>query len=156
MLKPPGHDDLASRMDPTKIRARKFNTGKAARGPAQGSSEIDNIWTETPEQKAKRLKDEMMGVAKANTGAEANRMLSKEKDRETARRIKEQTEQTRGKSLYEQHQKTSKKEDDDPSKRAFDYQKDMAGGARLGNAQKREMLNRAKDFGSKFSGGSYL
>lgn len=156
MLNPPQQDDLAARMDPTKIRARKFNTGKGARGSAQGSGEIDSIWTETPEQKAKRLKDEMMGVSKAKTGSEASRVVSKKEDKETAKRIREQAEQARGKSLYEHHQKISKKEDDDPSKRTFDYQKDMGGGKTVGHTQKREMLNRAKDFGSKFSGGSYL
>ena len=32
----------------------------------------------------------------------------------------------------------------------------MAGGRGIGHAQKREMLKRAADVGSRFSGGSYL
>lgn len=63
----------------------------------------------------------------------------------------------RGGSLYQAHQQSTPKEkEDDPSKRAFDREKDIAGGMKIGHAQKREMLNRAKDFGSRFSGGSYL
>lgn len=159
MLVPPKQDDLAARMDPTKLRARKFNSGKGAKGGGQGGAGggIDAIWTETPEQKAKRLKDEMMGVSKPASGADAGKAASKREDEETARRIRDNLDKNRGKSLFEQHQKTSKAEDDDPSKRKFDYQKDMgSGGAQLGHSQKKEMLNRAKDFGSKFSGGSFL
>ncbi|KAF2096592.1 hypothetical protein NA57DRAFT_67277 [Rhizodiscina lignyota] len=156
MLNPPQQDDLAARMDPTKIRARKFNTGKGARGPTQGSKEIDSIWTETPEQKVKRLRDEMMGVSKAKTGPEASRVANKKEDQETARRLREQSEKSRGESLFEQHKKMNKKEEDDPSKRAFDYQKDMAGGTKIGHAQRKEILNRAKDFESKFSSGGFL
>ena len=52
--------------------------------------------------------------------------------------------------------KAEKQEEDDPTKRAFDYQKDMGSGNKIGHAQKAEMLKKAKDFGSRFSGGSYL
>lgn len=59
--------------------------------------------------------------------------------------------------MYEQHQGSTKKEkEDDPSKRAFDYEKDMGGGMKIGHAQRKEMLNKAADFGSRFSKGSYL
>ena len=63
MMMPPKQDDLAARMDPTKIRARGFNTGKSARAPQPGG-EDNSAWHETPEQKQKRLADEMMGVSK--------------------------------------------------------------------------------------------
>jgi hypothetical protein len=46
--------------------------------------------------------------------------------------------------------------DDDPSKRVFDREKDMGSGMRIGHTQRKEMLNKASDFSSKFSGGSYL
>lgn len=50
-------------MDPSKQRARGFNTGKGAKGP--NSKEEDNsAWYETPEQKQRRLQEEMMGSAK--------------------------------------------------------------------------------------------
>jgi hypothetical protein len=46
-------------------------------------------------------------------------------------------------------------EDDDPSKRAFDREKDI-GGSLLGKSQQKEMMKRASNFSSKFSGGKYL
>lgn len=66
-------------------------------------------------------------------------------------------EKTRGASLLDQHQTTKPEEkEDDPSKRAFDREKDMGHGGRLGNAERKEMLNKAANFSSKFAGGSYL
>lgn len=158
MLNPPQQDDLAARMDPTKIRPRKFNTGKAGRPPAGGGggNEIDAIWTETPEQKAQRLKNSVMGVSSSTSSTVSATQRStesrKQEDIETAQRL----EKARGKSLLETHQgRKDKEEEDDPSKRAFDYEKDV-GGARVGHAQKKELLGRAKEFGSRFSGGNYL
>lgn len=64
MTMPPTQDDLAARMDPSKIRARGFNTGKGARARAAGDgNDGSSTWHETPEQKRKRLADEVMGVA---------------------------------------------------------------------------------------------
>ena len=63
MMMPPKQDDLAARLDPTKQRPRGFNTGKGARAPS-ALGEDSSSWNETPEQKQKRLADEMMGVSK--------------------------------------------------------------------------------------------
>ncbi|KAL2353165.1 hypothetical protein BJ546DRAFT_881704 [Cryomyces antarcticus] len=160
MMVPPKQDDLSARMDPTKLRARKFNTGKGAKAPNPAGGE-NTIWTETPEQKRKRLADEVMGVAapasSANGRAGEARSKRDIEQEETARRIREHDERTRGKSLYTEHAKTKPQEkEDDPSKRAFDREKDIGGGMKIGHAQRKEMLNRAADFGSRFSGGSYL
>jgi Protein of unknown function (DUF3752) len=66
-------------------------------------------------------------------------------------------EKNRSKSLYQEHQSAGPREkEDDPSARAFDREKDIAGGRRIGHAQKKEMLNRAAQFGSRFSSGSFL
>ena len=48
------------------------------------------------------------------------------------------------------------KEEDDPSKRAFDYERDMGGGPKMGHAQRRDMIGRAGNIGSRFSQGGYL
>ncbi|KAF2403860.1 hypothetical protein EJ06DRAFT_297612 [Trichodelitschia bisporula] len=156
MLVPPKQDDLAARMDPTKIRAKKFNTGRAA-GASAGGGGIDTVWTETPEQKRKRLENEVLGVA-APAHSTAKQVKPRAKDEEeTARRIKEHTEKHRGKSLYDQHQKSTPQDlEDDPSKRAFDREKDIASGTRIGHTQRKDLVNRAADFGSRFSGGGYL
>ncbi|GAB7347413.1 hypothetical protein MBLNU459_g4337t2 [Dothideomycetes sp. NU459] len=150
MMVPPTQDDLAARMDPSKVRARGFNTGKAARpaAAAAGAGGMDTAWTETPEQKLKRLQDEAMGVdSKAGPGSAGFDARAYEKTREKeerARRIREHTDT-----------KPEEKEDD-PSKRAFDREKDMGHGGRMGHAQRKEMLSKAANFSSKFAGGSYL
>mgnify|MGYP002716686178 CR=1 FL=1 len=92
MMLPPKQDDLAARMDPTKIRARKFNTGRGARAPNQGGGGIDGVWTETPEQKRKRLENEVLGIAApaAAGGSDTSRDHRKDAEaEETARRIGE-------------------------------------------------------------------
>ncbi|EON62110.1 hypothetical protein W97_01329 [Coniosporium apollinis CBS 100218] len=159
MMVPPKQDDLAARMDPTKTRARKFNTGRSARAPGQSGGGIDGVWTETPEQKRKRLENEVMGVTAPAAAGEPDSGRDRRKDaeaEETARRIREHNK-SRGGSLYEQHKaQTPKDKEDDPSKRAFDREKDIAGGMKIGHAQRKEMLNRAADFGSRFAGGKYL
>ena len=63
MLAPPSQGDWTSRIDPTKLKNRRFNTGKGARAPNQILQPENTLWTETPEQKRRRLQDEVMGVA---------------------------------------------------------------------------------------------
>lgn len=70
-------------------------------------------------------------------------------------------EKTRGPSLYASHQAQSRKavnkeEEDDPSSRPFNREKDIASGAQVEHIKRREMIGRAADFGSKFSGGNFL
>jgi hypothetical protein len=156
MTMPPTQDDLAARMDPTKTRARKFNSGKSA-GTTGGMS---SAWTETPEQKLKRLQDEAMGITSSSThnpSAAPESRRSKEEERR-ARKMREKIDAARGKSLVEQHQSKGegKEKEDDPSKRAFDYEKDMAVQGGLNHKQKREMLSKSKGFGDRFSSGSFL
>ncbi|KAJ4345394.1 uncharacterized protein N0V89_011524 [Didymosphaeria variabile] len=154
MTMPPTQDDL-SRMDPTKMRARKFNTGKSAGGGGGGSMDV---WTETPEQKLKRLQDEAMGIsAHSNSSTSKKELRRNREEEEKAQKLREKIDGSRGKSLVEQHQaKGGKEKEDDPSKRVFDYGKDMSLGTKVSHKQKREMLNKAKGFSDRFSSGSYL
>ncbi|MCJ1228408.1 hypothetical protein MMC12_005069 [Toensbergia leucococca] len=161
MLVPPKQNDWSSRVDPTKLRNRKFNSGKGSKAPAQKGGRADDmsLWTETPEQKRQRLEDEIMGVRRpAQLEGEEGKQGWKEREaKETDRRIREYNEKNRNTSLYSAHKKAGPKEkEDDPSARAFDWEKDMGSGAKIGHAQKRELLNRAADFGSRFEGGNYL
>ncbi|KAI4171415.1 MAG: hypothetical protein LQ343_004271 [Gyalolechia ehrenbergii] len=194
MLIPPSQDDWSARIDPTKLRNRKFNAGKGAKAPPSsrgtaGKGDSNALWTETPEQKRQRLEDEMMGVKKpaqlvdASDEAGRRRDRNEEEKRETERRIREFNvcdtnlslgksllfggtfanvdgylqEKNRGASLYEEHRKQVPKEkEDDPSKRTFDKEKDMGGGMKIGHAKRKEMMNKAADFGSRFAGGKYL
>lgn len=165
MLVPPTSSDWSSRIDPTKLKNRKFASGKGSKAPADKSGGISAIWTETPEEKRQRLEDEVLGRKDAATSARAaagpreGRVESRE-ERETARRIREYNEKARGRSLYAEHEEMkgaeAKEKEDDPSKRGFDREKDMALGGRLGNGEKKELLAKAKDFGSRFQRGKYL
>ena len=100
-----------------------------------------------------------MGVKKpAQLGPEVKTDRRKEEEaREMDRRIREYNEKNRSTSLYDEHKKAVPKEkEDDPSARAFDKEKDMGMGIKINHAQKRELLNKAKDFGSRFEKGNYL
>ena len=92
MMMPPKQDDLAARMDPTKQRARGFNTGKGARGPP-AVEEDSSAWNETPEQKQKRLANEMMGVSNPSSAGPQKQAQSadKGKDQAAAAKIREHT-----------------------------------------------------------------
>jgi hypothetical protein len=175
MTMPPEQDGLASRMDPSKIRARGFNTGKGAKAPAEKGGD-SSAWHETPEEKRKRLADEMMGISRPAPGApKAAGPSKKEGDEAAARALRERTvgfehleryspsyadnvlqEKARGPSLMDQHQgRKPEQAEDDPSKRAFDREKDMGMGG-IGRTQKKELLKQAGGFSSKFAGGSFL
>jgi hypothetical protein len=156
MTLPPTQDDLAARMDPTKIRARKFNSGKGARAPGGDGM---GVWTETPEQKLKRLQNEALGItAPANSSAASRESRRTKEEEAQLRRIREKVESARGSSLMEQHKDkgTGKEKEDDPSKRGFDYEKDMGIGMKVGHKQRSELLNKAKGFGDRFSSGNFL
>jgi len=156
MTMPPTQDDLAARLDPTKQRARKFNTGKSANAAAGGMS---SAWTETPEQKLKRLQDEAMGIsAPANSAAPSHESRRTKDEERRQRKMREKIDAARGKSLVEQHAEkgAGKEKEDDPSKRAFDYEKDMAVIGTANHKQRREIVKESKGFGDRFSSGRFL
>ncbi|GAP88191.1 putative GPALPP motifs-containing protein 1 [Rosellinia necatrix] len=184
MLAPPSASGPRSAADPTKLKARRFNSGPRANANADGGSgEISSIWTETPEEKRKRLENAVLGrdtgaSSRASGGGGARPRqpdtVAGEDAEARAARIKSFTEATRGRSLYEEHQaaraaagnkgassSSAKRgwvdeEEDDPSKRAFDKEKDMKLGGRINASQRRELLNKAADFGGRFAKGKYL
>lgn len=180
MLAPPSASNGYQERDTTKIKSRKFASGATATTRPKDGAGISSIWTETPEEKAKRLADAVLGrgsaadreqQATSRGGASGVSGLGERRD---DKKIQAFTEQTRGKSLYEQHQAAKKagkasgggsggsgkqegdEEDDDPSKRAFDREKDMGLGGKITASQRKELLNRASDFGGRFSKGNYL
>ena len=91
MLLPPKKDDLSSRADPTKLRNRKFNTGKGAKAPSTTGPNDNALWTETVEQKKQRLEDEIMGVRKpAQLDQDAAKSKKSEAEaKETERKVRE-------------------------------------------------------------------
>jgi hypothetical protein len=162
MLAPPEASAYKER-DPTRIRARKFASNPAGRPAPHSGGGVSSIWTETPEEKLRRLQDSVLGRSgpadDAATSSAGSRKSKEEEERN--RRIASNIEAQRGKSLVAEHQQRQKatgaaEEEDDPSKRGFDKEKDMALGGQIGTAQRRELLNKAADFGGRFSKGSFL
>ncbi|KAJ5569297.1 hypothetical protein N7450_011783 [Penicillium hetheringtonii] len=135
MLHPPEQSDWASKIDPTQLRNRKFQTGKSARSG-----------------------DKMMGVGAAPSSGTSHKAEKKDtgKDREMEEKIKKYNERSGKNTRLEKAEKQKKEEEDDPSRRAFDREKDMAVSSKISNAQRRDMVNKASDYGSRFSKGSFL
>lgn len=170
MLAPPSGADWAQRIDTTKLKARGFNTKKGAKGsrqagPSNGSG-MSGLWTETPEEKRKRLESEVLGESSKNGEAAGSHhrngaeMRTAQNDEETKRKVQKHDEAHRGSaSLMEMHRSQArskgKEVEDDPSKRAFDREKDIAGGT-ASAMQQRDFLNRAKDMGNRFEKARYL
>lgn len=101
---PPTQDDLAARMDPTKQRPRGFNTGKGAKGPNAGGDD-SSTWHETPEQKRKRLQDEILGIEKTSSTpgrSDPSKSLKNAKDEAAHRKIQEHNVSTLPASPREQ------------------------------------------------------
>lgn len=156
MIAPPTATGYTER-DTTKLRARKF---ASKTGPSDGT--VSAIWTETPEEKLKRLQDSVLGRQGENSSAAASTAAKQSRDEEERnRRISASINSNRGQSLYDEHQDKARAsgkddEEDDPSKRAFDREKDMALGSKIGAAQRQEFVNKAANFGGRFQKGSYL
>ncbi|KAH8129808.1 hypothetical protein FP744_10006952 [Trichoderma asperellum] len=174
MLAPPPSSSTFSERDTTKIRARKF-ASKPSAAPASAPG-APSIWTETPEEKLKRLQDSVLGrTPSASSSAEAgggggggaSELQRKKQLRDEA--LAADIQAQRGKTLLEEHQGAGEKrkkkagaaarpedEEDDPSKRAFDREKDMAVGGRITATQRKELINKSANFGGRFQKGSFL
>ncbi|PWY79245.1 hypothetical protein BO70DRAFT_371889 [Aspergillus heteromorphus CBS 117.55] len=163
MLEPIDGSNRSSRVDPTKLRNRKFQTGRAANATPGGGG-VDVSWTETPEQKMKRLQDEVLGVQTRPAAGESGPRAAGSSQpsramQEKVRRYNEEKrkEEAAARAAEEgEKKKKGEEEEDDPSSRAFDKEKDMALSSRITHAQRREMMNKAADFGSRFTSGKFL
>lgn len=90
MIVPPSSGDWSARVDPTKLKSRKFNSGKGAKGAGQTPGKDSNAnWTETPDEKRLRLHREIMGIK--NTSTSENFPEDDTKARENARKLHEFT-----------------------------------------------------------------
>lgn len=87
----PSSGDWSARVDPTKLKNRKFNTGKGAKAPSQASGTGGNSWHETPEEKQARLQREVLGIKDSHAGRTKTGSNSpgNAQDEATARRLKE-------------------------------------------------------------------
>lgn len=148
----PTGGDWTARVDPTKLKNRKFNSSNAFPPREKDSTS----WHETPEVKRERLRQEALGMSNVHQKHKAKEEEAiSAADEETAKRIKEYNA-SRGPSLYTAYQeKQGSQMEDDPSARAFDREKDIGGGL-LSSAKRREITKNASDFGSRFSTARYL
>lgn len=167
MLAPPKATGYSER-DTTKMRARKFASKPSASAGSGG--EISSIWTESPEEKLRRLQDSVLGRSSGQDGSSgtAGGSVKTKEEEQRNKRIAASIESQRGQSLYEEHQQQKREsrqgkpgadddeEDDDPSKRGFDREKDMAIGGKLGSSQRKELVNKSANFGGRFQKGSFL
>ncbi len=87
----PVSGDWSTRVDPTKLKGRKFQTGKGAKAPSQAGTGGDASWHENPEQKQERLKREVLGIKDTSTSTASSRPAPAHNahDDATARRLKE-------------------------------------------------------------------
>jgi hypothetical protein len=156
MLAPPTRADWLGSLDASKLKSRTFNQSKSGTN-VSGKAVDHSIWTETPLERATRVEQEVLGKKKPVTATEVDDERTRIEALERDRRIKEYNARTRGPSLMEKYASSGKDVgDDDPSKRAFDYEKDIAGGRTLGFKERDAMIGRAKNLDSKYSGGKYL
>ncbi|KAJ5772805.1 hypothetical protein N7457_007701 [Penicillium paradoxum] len=149
MLQPPSHSDWTSKVDPTQLRSRKFNTGKSATAPKN----TDSSWLETPEQRMRRLQDAVMGIS-SSPGQIAPQVgvSNKQSVEDQIKKYKDMT----GTNVRLENQGQAQTEDDDPSGRAFDREKDMALSSKISSAQRREMVKKAADYNTRFTKGNFL
>ncbi|KAL1716132.1 hypothetical protein EV715DRAFT_293581 [Schizophyllum commune] len=73
MLVPPSASELLSNIDPTKKRT--FSTSTLAPASSRKKNE-PNLWTETPQERLQRLKDEVMGRTKGETEGRRKRAVN--------------------------------------------------------------------------------
>ncbi|KAL5332780.1 hypothetical protein BJX70DRAFT_383059 [Aspergillus crustosus] len=161
MLAPPTAGSDRSRVDPTKLRNRKFQSGPRAGNSASSGGGVDSTWTETPEEKLRRLQDAAMGIVPSSSGVGgvSETVADEKKAHEMRKKVQRYNERVRKEEAFlvdEKKKKDKEEDEDDPSKRAFDREKDMALSSKLTHAQRREMMTKAADFGSRFSSGKFL
>ncbi|KAL7943217.1 hypothetical protein V8C42DRAFT_330042 [Trichoderma barbatum] len=161
MLAPPPSSNTFSERDTTRIRARKFSS--KPKPTSSSSANAPSIWTETPEEKLRRLQDSVLG--RTSSASDGQAALTEDQQRKMLRdeALAAEIHAQRGKTLLQEHQggKIAKggkvdDEEDDPSKRAFDREKDMAVGGKITSTQRRELINKSANFGGRFQKGSFL
>ncbi|ODQ51007.1 hypothetical protein SAICODRAFT_31530 [Saitoella complicata NRRL Y-17804] len=165
MLAPPTQADWATSADARKVRARTFNTGKSGKDAASSGGDVDSrVWTETPQERARRLEEEVMGVRAPTLQGHATQVTKEETREEREKRerdedIAERVRSARGPSLMEQHKEQQKEkeeeEKDDPSKRGFDRERDVVG-RKVTGKMRDQLVEKARGLGGMFEGGKYL
>ncbi|KAJ5714317.1 uncharacterized protein N7483_011498 [Penicillium malachiteum] len=158
MLNPPEQSDWANKIDPTQLRNRKFQTGKSARTTT--SKNVDSSWTETPEERMRRIGDQVMGIGNpsnnSNPPSQSRSSQAQAQAQSMGEKIKKFNDRTGKASRLEKPQAEREEAEDDPSARAFDREKDMGLASKISSSQRRDMVNRASGYSSRFTKGDFL
>ena len=95
----PESGDWSQRVDPTKLKNRKFQTGRGAKGPSSSGASTGasaDSWHETAEEKLERLRREAMGIHDSGAKGKGKRGDKAQghghggqEDEATARRLRE-------------------------------------------------------------------
>lgn len=127
MTVPPSALDSMAHHDPTKITKRGFNQNTRRGGEAnKPGEETSTLWTETPEERAKRIDEEVMGKRKrvenaAKQETESQRQERKKREARDAQ-MRAQTDAynaaaARTSTLVDVHQTKTQKEQEDERER---------------------------------------
>ncbi|KAJ5740981.1 hypothetical protein N7493_000853 [Penicillium malachiteum] len=154
MLNPPEQSDWANKIDPTQLRNRKFQTGKSARTTT--SKNVDSSWTETPEERMRRLGDEVMGIGNPSSNSDPSAKSRSSQAQSMEEKIKKFNDRAGKATRLEKPQAEREEAEDDPSARAFDREKDMGLVSKISSSQRRDMMNRASGYSSRFTKGDFL
>ncbi|PKX90885.1 GPALPP motifs-containing protein 1 [Aspergillus novofumigatus IBT 16806] len=162
MLRPPRPSELSSRLDPTRLKNRKFQGGQSL---SYSGEEVDIAWTETPQQKLKRLQDEAMGVSSQpvlSHDRSSTSMASKSPPRQHSV-LKEpiltpfqNSSEASERLLPSSTNSLMSSSNDDPSCRPFRWTTDMASAPKLSTLQHQKQVGETVNFASKFTKGKYL
>ncbi|KAG4302249.1 hypothetical protein PCANB_001491 [Pneumocystis canis] len=150
MIVPPSLSDLNSRST-FNLKTRMFNTGKSTQLNDFSVQDI-NFWTESYEERQKRMIQEEMGIRMPSHGCNN---LKEKNDLELNSEKEKKNTGRKCLSLYEMHLRTNRESIDDPSKRMFDREKDVLGENCMNFAKRQKIMNFSKDM-SRFSSGTYL
>ncbi|WWC91407.1 uncharacterized protein L201_006351 [Kwoniella dendrophila CBS 6074] len=156
MLVPPSSGVLSA-VDPLRKRPTTFS--KSTKEPENTDH---SVWTETPQEKAQRLADEVAGIKRKKDKA-GERILSFDEEQEERRKRKRENEirntiqeHSRGPSLLDQHtSKLSKKNKDDSEPSAiWDHDRDMGvTGRLLTDNERQKKIKDARGLGDRFGHG---
>lgn len=179
MLELPDTNDIARQIDPTKLRNRKFLSGRSTKAASPGSKVGDDSWMESPDERIRRLQNSVMGVASSSVSTSSHKYGAEQQQKkarnermkvqavsphvnthplstfaEPALQLSSRTEKlSHGNS---QHQRNNPKQDTKDTADKFDWTRDMAITSGPSKSRRQEILDRASKSGSRFTRGEFL
>lgn len=157
MLKPPSSSELLGSLDPTKLQGKRtFN-----RGTADPRAMSDNLWTETPQERQKRIEDEVMGKKRRAADApEPDHTAVKRRKQDDELRRAVQTHSSRAESLVDIHQRSQAGKPKDVDDEIWNHDRDISKSKLPMDASSRQkLISDARGLSDRFGsgkGGSFL